>query len=92
MVLIIIDAASSFIHAYPQKTVQPEETTENITDFMDTFQVSLKSICGDMAFAGDKFQQLFKENGIKPIPTGPATPWPNRAEAAVRLFKKALQF
>ena len=32
-------------------------------------------------------RKLFSYHGVKPIPLGPRTPWPNRAEAAVRLVK-----
>ena len=32
--------------------------------------------------------EYYKFHGIKGLPCGPRTPWPNRAETAVRLFKK----
>ena len=32
---------------------------------------------------------FYKFHGITPYPCGPRTPWPNRAETAVRLFKRA---
>ena len=34
------------------------------------------------------FESFCKTHDIKPLPTGPMTPWPNRAETVVRLFKK----
>ena len=36
----------------------------------------------------EDFQAYFRFHGIKECPCGPRTPWPNRAETAVRLFKK----
>ena len=31
---------------------------------------------------------FWKTHGVKTMPTGRATPWPNRAETTVRLFKR----
>ena len=33
---------------------------------------------------------LYRMHDVKRFPTGPHTPWPNRAEMGVRLFKKFL--
>jgi hypothetical protein len=41
-----------------------------------------------MAFFTDGFKMFYQSQGIKQMPTGPRTPWPNRAETANRLFKK----
>ena len=35
-------------------------------------------------------QAFYRMHNVKRIPTGPHTPWPNRAEMGVRLFKKFL--
>ena len=34
------------------------------------------------------FMAYYKFHGITPYPCGPRTPWPNRSETAVRLFKR----
>ena len=47
-----------------------------------------KAIVGDEAFFSDEFNEYYKFHGIKALPCGPRTPWPNRAETAVRLFKR----
>ena len=47
-----------------------------------------KAIVGDEAFFSDEFNEYYKFHGIKGLPCGPRTPWPNVAETAVRLFKK----
>jgi len=43
-----------------------------------------KAIVGDKAFFSDKFNEYYKFHGIQALPCGPRTPWPNRAETAVR--------
>ena len=48
-----------------------------------------KEIVGDQAFFTDPFMDFYRFHGISPYPCGPRTPWPNRAETAVRLFKRA---
>ena len=35
-------------------------------------------------------QAFYRVHDVKRLPTGPHTPWPNRAEMGVRLFKKFL--
>ena len=48
-----------------------------------------KAICADMAFHHPYDTETFyRMHNVKIIPTGPHTPWPNRAEMGVRLFKK----
>ena len=47
-----------------------------------------KAVVGDMAFFTDVFRRFWAYYGCKPFPTGARTPWPNRAETAVRLFKR----
>ena len=45
-----------------------------------------KALCGDSYFEPEEFQKYYHYKNIKFIPLGPHTPWPNRAEAAVKLF------
>ena len=45
-----------------------------------------KAICADMAFHHPHDMQAFYPmHNVKTFPTGPHTPWPNRAEMGVRL-------
>ena len=37
---------------------------------------------------GSEMEDYYNRHGIRPISLGPGTPWPNRAEAAIRMFKK----
>jgi hypothetical protein len=55
---------------------------------MDQNSCQPKTVVGDMAFFTPSFMTFYQSHGIKPLPTGPRTPWPNRAETAVRLFKR----
>ena len=86
---IILDGATSLLTAYPCKSTSTSEVIAKIREWMDTFQMNPKAICADMAFHHPHDMQAFyRMHHAKRIPTGPQTPWPNRAEMGVRLFKK----
>ncbi len=89
--LLILDAATTFITAYPVQTAKAEETIQRLHEWMDTYFCVPGSACADMAFHMPVVRQFFRSCNIRPVPTGPATPWPNRAEAGVRLFKKFMK-
>ena len=91
-VLIVVDAATSFLAAFPQKTMNSAETIDNLREWMELYQSTPKAICSDMAFTTGDFEVFYRNHGIRPMPTGPGTPWPTRAEAAVRLFKAHLSY
>ena len=58
---------------------------------MDTLQMNPKAITTDLAFHNPHDTEAFyRMHIVKGIPTGPHTPWPNRAEKGVRLSKKFL--
>ena len=88
LLLLILDGASNLLSTYPQSTLTSVETIENMRQWMHDHNCIPKSICGDMAFHDDQFVAFYKFKGINPVPTGGYTPWPNRAETAVRLFKR----
>ena len=54
---------------------------------IDTYQCTPKAMCAALAFTTDRFARIYRHHGIRPLPTGTGAPWPNRAEAVVRLFK-----
>merc|ERR1711963_526932 len=66
------------------------ETIDNLREWVELYQSTPKAICSDMAFTTGDFEVFYRNHGIRSMPTGPGTPWPNRAEAAVRLFKRHL--
>ena len=89
--LIILDEATSHLTAYPFKSSSPSEVTSKLHEWMGTFQMNPKAICAEMAFHHPRDMQAFyRMHNVKRLPTGPHTPWPNRAEMGVRLFKKFL--
>ena len=50
-----------------------------------------KAIVGDEAFFQEDFLTYYRTHGIKECPCGSRTPWRNRAESSVRLFKRQWQ-
>ena len=89
-VLIVIDGASNYLAAFPQKDSQGNTTLEVMEQAMTNLHATPKTIVGDMAFHTPIFSKWYSFHGIKPMCTGPYTPWPNRAETAIRLFKQAM--
>ena len=63
-----------------------------MSDGMDGyfFHCTPLSAFADMAFLSSEAQDLCRRLNIQPLSTAPYTPWPNRAEAAVRVFKETL--
>ena len=55
---------------------------------MHHYQVKPKRMVADSAFMTEGWQRFYSTHDIQPIPLGPYTHWPNRAEASVRVFKK----
>ena len=88
---IVLDGATSHLTAYPCESTCPSEVITKLHEWMDTFQMNPKAICADTAFHHLHDMQAFNRmHNVKRIPTGPHTPWPNRAEMVERLFKKFL--
>ena len=86
--LLIYDGATTLTTAYPVQTKSEKETISCLLDYFETYQLSPKYLVADMAFMGSEMEAFYNRKNIVPISLGPATPWPNRAEAGVRLFKK----
>ena len=87
---IIVDGATTFVTAFAPRTKDSHDTVQCLMEWMDTFHCTPLSVCADMAFQSSEVQDLFRRLNIRPFSTGPYTPWPNRAEAAVRVFKETL--
>eukprot|EP00439_Symbiodinium_sp_Y106_P033552 s5219_g4.t1 len=82
LALVIIDGASNLLWATALTNLEAPET-------LGAFREQLrKGIVGDQACFTPQFMSYYKFHGITPYPCGPRTPWPNRAETAVRLFKR----
>ena len=88
VVLLILDAATHLLWAQAQPTLEEKHTLQSLREWIDQNNCIPKTIVGDMAFFTDSFKVFYQSQGIKQMPTGPRTPWPNRAETANRLFKR----
>jgi len=86
-VLVVIDAASNLIWAGAQPNKEHSETRAAMQRCFDEWHLRPKALCGDSYFMEPDFKEWYNFHGIKTIELGPHTPWPNRAEAAVKLFK-----
>ena len=90
-VWLFLDGATSHLTAYPCKSTTTSEVICKLHERMDTSQMNPEAIFADMAFQNPHDMQAFyRMHNVKIIPTRPHTPWPNRAEMGVRLFKKFL--
>ena len=90
LVLLVLDGATTLLAAYSHKQLSDEMTTKSLREWMETYMCNPKALCADMAFGSSKMKAFYEYHRIRHLPTGPHTPWPNRAETAVRLFKHHL--
>ena len=88
VVLLVLDGATNLLWATAQNSLENKETLTPLRSWNEQNNCIPKAIVGDEAFFSDEFLEYYKFHGIKDLPCGPRTPWPNRAETAVRLFKK----
>ena len=86
-VLVVLDAASNLIWAGAQNSKLHTESMRVMQTNWDEWNVRPKAVVGDNYFMEPDFRKWYDYHGIKPIELGANTPWPNRAEAAVKLFK-----
>ena len=68
-------------------TAQESENITVLRNYFDQYHLQPKSVVADQAFMTEKWEHFYQSLGIAPISLGPNTPWPNRAETAVRLLK-----
>ena len=88
VVLLVLDGATNSLWATAQNSLDKKETLVHLREWNEQNKCIPKAIVGDEAFFSDEFNEYYKFHGIKALPCGPGTPWPNRAETAVRLFKR----
>ena len=89
LVLLVIDGATSLLWATALTSLDAPETLGAFRLWIEENNCMPKGVVGDQAFFTDPFMDFYRFHGISPYPCGPRTPWPNRAETAVRLFKRA---
>ena len=88
LALVIIDGASNLLWATALTNLEAPETLGAFRQWTEENNCVPKGIVGDQAFFTPQFMSYYKFHGITPYPCGPWTPWPNRAETAVRLCKR----
>ena len=77
IIFVILDGATTLLTAKAVTTTQEAENITVLRNYFDQYHLQPKSVVGDQAFMTETL--------------GPNAPWPNRAEAAVRLFKAQLK-
>ena len=88
MVLLVLDGASNLLWATAQTSLRNKETIQALRLWTDENHCLPEAIA---AFFQEDFLTSYRTHGIKECPCGSRTPWPNRAESAVRLFKRQWQ-
>eukprot|EP00434_Breviolum_minutum_P041308 symbB.v1.2.036747.t1/scaffold5255.1/size29345/1 len=82
VVLLVLDGATNLLWATAQNSLDKKETLTHLRSWNEQNNCIPKAIVGDEAFFSDEFLEYYKFHGIKDLPCGPRTPWPNRAETA----------
>ena len=86
--LLIYDGATSLTTAYVVQNRADSLTISHLQEYFETYQLNPKYIVADQAFMGTELEEYYNRQNIRPISLGPGTPWPNRAEVAIRMFKR----
>lgn len=74
---------------FPCKTRSEKVTIDLLLGYFDIYQLSPEYIVGNQGFSGFGLEAFYNRKDIRftALALEPETPWPKRAEAAVRLFK-----
>ena len=91
IVFVILDGATTLLTAEAVTTTQEAENITVLRNYFHQYHLKPKSVVADQAFMTDTWEHVYQSLDITPLPLGPNTPWPNRAEAAVRLLKAQLK-
>ena len=90
-VFVILDGATTLLTAEAVTTTQEAENITVLRNYFDQYHLQPKSVVGDQSFMTKTWEHFYQSLDITPESLGPNTPWPNRAEAAVRLLKAQLK-
>ena len=91
IVFVILDGATTLLIAEAVTTTQEVENITVLRNYFDQYHLQPKSVVADQAFMTETWEHFYQSLDITPISLGPNTPWPNRAEAAIRLLKAQLK-
>ena len=84
---MIYDGATSLTTAVVQNQTDAW-TISHLQEVFKTYQLNRKYIVADQAFMSAELEEYYNRYNFRPISLGTGTPWPNRAEAAIRMFKR----
>ena len=89
----MMEQPTSLLHVTAEVVREKEDvaTMSVMTEYLEKYQIHPKVVVADQAFMTPQMEAYYNRQNIKPVGTGPGTPWPNRAEAAVRLLKHQLR-
>ena len=79
--------AETWLWAVAQQSNDHYVTIASLALARDEFNVCHKAMCADSYFHEELLVRWHDYNNINPMPLGPNTPWPNRAEGAVLTLK-----
>ena len=82
---LVLDGATSLLWGSTQQEGTEPVTQDLFREWMHIHSCKPKWVVADMAFFTPSWMTFWKTHGVKTMPTGRATPWP---ETAVRLFKR----
>ena len=91
MFIIFYDGETNLVTARAVENQTTDSIITQMTEYFEVYQLSPKVVVGDQQFMSVELEAYYARNGIKPVGIGPDTPWPNRAEAAVRLTKHQIK-
>ena len=91
IVFVILDGTSTLPTAEAVTTTQEVEYVTVLRNYFDQYHLQPKSVVADQAFMTGTWEHFYQSLDITLISLGPNTPWPNRAEAAIRLLKAELK-
>ena len=91
MFIIFYDGATNLVTARAVENQTTEFIISQMTEYFEVYQLTPKVVVGDQQFMSVELEAYYARNGIKPVGIGPDAPWPNRAEAAVRLTKHQIK-
>ena len=84
VVLLVLDGATNLLWTTAQNSLDKKETLTHLRAWYEQNNCIPKAIVRDEASFSGEFNENYKFHGIKGLPCGPRTPWPNRAETAMR--------
>ena len=87
---LLYDGATSLTTAYAVQNRSDTVTISHLEEYFETYQLNPKYMLQiKLLWAmGTEMEDYYSRHNIRPISLGPGTPWPNRAEAGIHMFKK----